>query len=106
MREIAQGDCNLPRRMDASSSDEFADMAEAFNQFAGKVHDILKRLAGLSSTLSETTSKVSDAADENPKDIGTLKIFRSMFDIEQISRQPIFSLFTSMIQPEPGSPGE
>ncbi|MDJ0738204.1 MAG: methyl-accepting chemotaxis protein [Gammaproteobacteria bacterium] len=62
MCAIAQGDGDLTRRMDVGGGDEFADLASAFNEFAGKIHDMLKRIAGMSTVLSETTSKVSEAA--------------------------------------------
>ena len=62
MREIAEGDGDLTRRLDASGDDEFADLATAFNVFATKIHDMLKRVAGMAAVLSETGSHVADAA--------------------------------------------
>ncbi|MCB1773118.1 MAG: HAMP domain-containing protein, partial [Gammaproteobacteria bacterium] len=73
MREIAQGDGDLTRRMDESGRDEFADLARAFNQFAAKIHDMLKHIAGLATVLSETTSKVSGAASSTDDSMRKLR---------------------------------
>ena len=62
MREIAQGDGDLTRRLDAHGNDEFADLAEAFNLFTDKIHGVLKRVARMSADLSQTTRAVIDAA--------------------------------------------
>jgi methyl-accepting chemotaxis protein len=62
MRAIAEGDGDLTRRLDESGSDEFAELARSFNIFAGKIHDLVRRVAGMSVTLSEIGSRVSTAA--------------------------------------------
>ncbi len=62
MHQVAAGDGDLTRRLDEEGSDEFAELGHSFNLFASKIHDLLKRVAELTTTLSQTSSKVTDAA--------------------------------------------
>ena len=62
MCEIARGDGDLTRRLDATGNDEFALLAEAFNEFAGRTHDTLKKVAEMSASLGQTSARVTDAA--------------------------------------------
>jgi len=62
MRQVAEGDGDLTRRLDAQGNDEFAELGKSFNLFARKIHDLLKRVAELTTTLSQTSHEVSAAA--------------------------------------------
>ena len=73
MRQIAEGDGDLTRRLDARGNDEFADLADAFNAFAGKIHDMIKRVARMAASLSETSSHVSDAASATDDSMRSLR---------------------------------
>ncbi len=62
MRQVAEGDGDLTRRLDEEGSDEFAELGRSFNVFAVKIHDLLKRIAQLTTVLSQTSHEVSEAA--------------------------------------------
>ena len=52
MRNIAEGDGDLTRKMDASSKDELGDLADGFNLFVGKTLSIVRRVKGETGPMS------------------------------------------------------
>ncbi|RNC66686.1 MAG: methyl-accepting chemotaxis protein [Desulfuromonadales bacterium] len=56
VRDIAEGEGDLTKRLDESGKDEFAELAHWFNQFVGKLHTTVV-------TISSRASEVSSAAD-------------------------------------------
>ncbi|KAF0219214.1 MAG: hypothetical protein FD174_2300 [Geobacteraceae bacterium] len=56
VRDIAEGEGDLTKRLDESGKDEFAELAHWFNQFVGKLHTTVV-------TISSRASDVSVAAD-------------------------------------------
>jgi methyl-accepting chemotaxis protein len=44
LEDIAQGDGDLTKRLATDSNDEIAEVAKHFNQFLGKLHDIISRV--------------------------------------------------------------
>ena len=57
LRDIAEGDGDLTRRLDDHSRDEVGQLSGAFNTFVGKVHGIIQQV-------SESARDVSGAASE------------------------------------------
>jgi methyl-accepting chemotaxis protein len=57
MKDIAQGEGDLTRRLDSSGSDEVSDLADAFNQFAEKVRRTV-------SEVSEVTVHLGTSSEE------------------------------------------
>ncbi|QDU34766.1 Methyl-accepting chemotaxis protein PctB [Poriferisphaera corsica] len=57
MNDISQGEGDLTKRLDRKTDDEVGDLADAFNNFAEKVHDIILNV-------SLTTQEVAGAATE------------------------------------------
>ena len=55
IKDIAQGEGDLTKRLDASSKDELADVSRWFNTFADKLHGIMNEI-------SETTHQVASAS--------------------------------------------
>ncbi|MDX1335401.1 MAG: methyl-accepting chemotaxis protein, partial [Gammaproteobacteria bacterium] len=67
MADIAQGEGDLTRRLDASGSDEISHLADAFNQFAEKVRQTVSNVAGvtvhLGASAEEMAAITQEAAD-------------------------------------------
>ncbi|GLI39921.1 methyl-accepting chemotaxis protein [Geobacter hydrogenophilus] len=77
VRDIAEGEGDLTKRLDESGKDEFAELAHWFNQFVGKLHDTVVTisaravdvsaaadgLAGLSSKMVSTSGQLAQEAD-------------------------------------------
>ncbi|QDU32095.1 Methyl-accepting chemotaxis protein PctA [Poriferisphaera corsica] len=57
MNDISQGDGDLTKRLARQTDDEVGDLADAFNTFAEKVHDIIAQV-------TETTQQVASAATQ------------------------------------------
>ena len=57
MADIAEGEGDLTRQLDASGKDEVAELADGFNRFAGKMRESI-------SHVSQSTDQLSAAAEE------------------------------------------
>ncbi|MHB8123607.1 MAG: methyl-accepting chemotaxis protein [Desulfuromonadaceae bacterium] len=55
LQDIAQGEGDLTKRLDATSKDELGEASRYFNLFADKLHGLIRRVA-------ETTEKVASAS--------------------------------------------
>lgn len=55
LQDIAQGEGDLTKRLDATSKDELGEASRCFNLFADKLHGLISRVA-------ETTEKVASAS--------------------------------------------
>ena len=71
VREIAEGDIDLTRRIDKGGKDEFGELALWFNRFVQRLHDIIERVtfdtvkvASASNTLYTNSHDVAAAAEE------------------------------------------
>lgn len=64
LRDIAEGEGDLTRRLDEKQIGELGDLARNFNQFVARIHDIVHRIAGNATTLSEASSQVSASATQ------------------------------------------
>lgn len=62
IRDIAEGDGDLTRRLDEDQIGELGDLARYFNRFAQRIHDIVSGIAGNAKTLSEASSQLSQSA--------------------------------------------
>ncbi|MDG2223110.1 MAG: methyl-accepting chemotaxis protein [Rubripirellula sp.] len=62
IRDIAEGDGDLTRRLDENQIGELGDLAQHFNRFAQRIHDIVSGIAGNAKTLSEASSQLSESA--------------------------------------------
>jgi len=69
VRDIAEGDGDLTARVYADSKDEIGELAEWFNQFLGKLQDLIRgvgqatmSLEGSSSNLTTTSAEMSGSA--------------------------------------------
>ncbi|MCP5304196.1 MAG: CZB domain-containing protein [Chromatiaceae bacterium] len=73
MRQVASGDGDLSRRLDADGDDELAELAAGFNLFVKKVHDTLKQVAELTAELSTVGDDVTTAASSTEDSMQSLR---------------------------------
>ncbi|MBU1863646.1 MAG: methyl-accepting chemotaxis protein [Candidatus Omnitrophica bacterium] len=71
LKDIAQGEGDLTRRLEVTSKDEIGDLAKWFNTFIKKLESIIgqvkaasNQLAGGAHEISESTQKISDGAQQ------------------------------------------
>jgi methyl-accepting chemotaxis protein len=79
IKDIAQGEGDLTKRLDASAKDEIGDLARWFNTFVEKLQGIIKQiagnaktLAGSSTELSATANQLASGAEETTNQSGTV----------------------------------
>ena len=77
--DIAQGEGDLTKRLDASGSDEIAQVSKMFNQFIEKLHGIISQIsststqvAAASSQLHTTAERIATGAEEVAAQAGTV----------------------------------
>lgn len=61
MQDIARGEGDLTRRLQQSGSDEIGKVSEAFNQFAGKIQDLVREVSRATEELAAATRGVEKA---------------------------------------------
>ena len=64
MRDIAQGEGDLTRRLDVKGRDEIAQLAGAFNTFVDKIQDVVARVAGSVAQLAAAAEQMSAVTAE------------------------------------------
>ena len=71
LKDIAEGEGDLTKRLDESAKDELGDLAGWFNTFMGKLQGLIKEMAGnvatldnSSSTLAELSNHMSSSAED------------------------------------------
>lgn len=65
VREIAEGDGGLSKRIEISSADEAGDIARGFNSFVARLHDIVHGVAGTADQVAATSQDLSAASEES-----------------------------------------
>jgi len=63
LKDIAEGEGDLTKRLDASSTDEIGEMAKWFNVFIQKLQGIIKQIAENASVVDESSKVLSGIAD-------------------------------------------
>src|SRR3990172_12477785 len=64
LRDIADGDGDLTRRLDATGKDEVADIAGAFNTFVEKLHSIMRQAQAAAEQVAAASRELSGASDQ------------------------------------------
>ena len=64
LKDIAQGEGDLTRRLDATRKDELGDLSRWFNQFVERVHDVIVKIVGDASTLAHASAELSTTATD------------------------------------------
>lgn len=62
LRDIAEGEGDLTRRLDENQIGELGDLAKNFNRFAVRIHDIVRSISGNATTLSSASERLRDSA--------------------------------------------
>ncbi len=63
LKDIAEGEGDLTRRLDDSRKDELGDLARWFNLFATRIHDLVVVIAKNADVLSSSSSELSSTAN-------------------------------------------
>lgn len=64
MRNIAEGEGDLTRRLDESGTDEIAELAGAFNRFAGKIQVIIRQVADAALQVAKASKELSVSSND------------------------------------------
>jgi methyl-accepting chemotaxis protein len=59
IRDIAEGEGDLTKRIDANGDDEIGQVAMWFNLFLEKMEDMIKNITGITSSVSESSQELS-----------------------------------------------
>ena len=65
LRDVAEGDGDLTRRLPVTSQDELGQLAGAFNRFVEKVHGLVRQIVEMTGQLTELVGQVSDQAQRS-----------------------------------------
>src|SRR5690606_35256323 len=65
MRDIAQGEGDLTKRLNVQSNDEFGELASSFNQFVERIHGSIREVSSATQQLNEVAKLVVNASDSS-----------------------------------------
>lgn len=65
MRDIAEGEGDLTKRLELTSRDELGELASWFNKFIENLHGIIKNVAESASELAATSEELSASSEES-----------------------------------------
>ncbi|MCC6651267.1 MAG: HAMP domain-containing protein [Candidatus Eisenbacteria bacterium] len=63
MHDMASGEGDLTRRMEASGTDEIGSMARAFNEFVSKIHDVILHVKDSANSVAQASRELTSASD-------------------------------------------
>ncbi|MCC6581253.1 MAG: methyl-accepting chemotaxis protein [Phycisphaeraceae bacterium] len=64
LKDIAQGEGDLTKRMDVHSRDEVGDVARWFNTFLTKIHDTIAQVAGSAQAVAGASTEIAGSCDQ------------------------------------------
>ncbi|OYY56571.1 MAG: hypothetical protein B7Y53_01500 [Halothiobacillus sp. 28-55-5] len=67
MRDIAEGDGDLTRRLPINGQDEIAEVSQAFNTFAQTAHKLVTQVVSTTQSLNDSASRLTQASAEAQK---------------------------------------
>ena len=65
MRDIAQGEGDLTKRLQVQSQDEFGELATSFNQFVERIHGSIREVSSATQQLNEVAKLVVNASNSS-----------------------------------------
>ena len=65
MRDIAQGEGDLTKRLQVQSQDEFGELATSFNQFVERIHGSIREVSSATQQLNEVAKLVVSASNSS-----------------------------------------
>ncbi len=68
VRDIAEGQGDLTKRVSADNQDELGDLGRAFNTFLQKLHDMIAEVAGNTEQLAAASGTMSQSATEQAQE--------------------------------------
>lgn len=80
MRDIAAGEGDLTRRLEARGRNEVSELAHAFNRFADKVRNVVADVAGSTAQVAAAAEEMSAITDESNRGVA-----RQRSEIEQVA---------------------
>ena len=80
MRDIAAGEGDLTRRLEAHGRNEVSELAHAFNRFADKVRNLVADVAGSTAQVAAAAEEMSAITDESNRGVA-----RQRSEIEQVA---------------------
>lgn len=64
LKDIAEGDGDITKRLEAKSGDEVGELANSFNTFADKLHKIIKDIRNNTETLDSSSKSLSQLSSQ------------------------------------------
>lgn len=64
LRDIAEGEGDMTRRLDAASKDEIGDMARWFNLFIEKIQDVIRGISASAQSLASSSANLSSISSQ------------------------------------------
>lgn len=64
LKDIAEGEGDLTRRLPITSKDEFRDMAHWFNTLMDNIQDLMKKIAETANALNDSANRLDNTASE------------------------------------------
>jgi methyl-accepting chemotaxis protein len=64
LKDIAQGEGDLTRRLAEGGKNELGDLAQAFNAFVDRIHQMVKQIAGASTQVATAAEQLSATTEE------------------------------------------
>jgi methyl-accepting chemotaxis protein len=64
IKDIAQGEGDLTKRLEIASKDEVGELASWFNTFIDKLHDIISQVAANTEQLASAANEISSSAEQ------------------------------------------
>lgn len=80
MQDIAAGEGDLTRRLEAKGRNEVAELAQAFNRFADKIRTLVADVAGSTAQVAAAAEEMSAITDESNRGVA-----RQRSEIEQVA---------------------
>jgi methyl-accepting chemotaxis protein len=65
MQDIAQGEGDLTKRLEIHSTDEFGELAKAFNRFVERIHGSIREVSSATSQVNEVAKRVVSASNSS-----------------------------------------
>jgi methyl-accepting chemotaxis protein len=72
LKDIAEGEGDLTRRLEVATADEIGDMARYFNLFVEKLQGIITRIASNASTVASSATELSAVSTETAHSVQTI----------------------------------
>lgn len=64
LKDIAEGEGDLTRRIDVKSADEIGQLGTNFNRFVGKIHDVIVEISGVSRDVASAATEIAASSEE------------------------------------------